>query len=124
MRTKTKDGEEYYAYGGDFGDEPNDGHFVMDGVLFSNHTPNPGLIEYSKAIEPVQVLGGSKQKVKIINRYDHVTLDHLKCEWTLVGDDFRKTGQEVKVPNGLSISSYIRSSLTAIQVSNQGRLLS
>lgn len=101
LRTKNADGEEYMAYGGDFGDEPNDGHFVMDGMLFSNHTPNPGLIEYRKAIEPVQVLGGSKHKVKIINRYDHVTLDHLKCEWTLVCDGFRKVGKEVKIPEGM-----------------------
>lgn len=89
---------------------PNDGHFVMDGVLHSDHSPNPGLIEYQKAIEPVQVISGTKDKVKIINRYDHVTLDHLKCEWTLVGDGFRKAGQEVKIPKGsftfLSLLTY------------------
>jgi beta-galactosidase len=101
LRTKTADGEEYMAYGGDFGDEPNDGNFVMDGLLFSNHTPTPGLIEYSKAIEPVQVLGGSKDKVKIINRYDFATLDHLKCEWSLVSDGSKKVGKEVKIPKGL-----------------------
>lgn len=100
MRTKTADGVEYYGYGGDFGDEPNDGHFVMDGVLNSDHTPNPGLIEYAKAIEPVQVLSGTKERVKIISRYDHTTLDHLKCEWSLVGDNFTKSGKEVKIPEG------------------------
>ncbi len=102
LRTKTADGEEYMAYGGDFGDQPNDGNFVMDGLLFSNHTPTPGLIEYSKAIEPVQVLGGSKDKVKIINRYDFATLDHLACEWSLVSDGSKKTGKEVKIPKGMS----------------------
>ncbi|CRK03658.1 hypothetical protein BN1723_020892, partial [Verticillium longisporum] len=45
------------AYGGDFGDDPNDKNFVMDGLCFSDHTPTPGLVEYKKAIEPVQVLG-------------------------------------------------------------------
>ena len=29
LLTKTKDGKEYYGYGGDFGDAPNDGNFVM-----------------------------------------------------------------------------------------------
>jgi beta-galactosidase len=101
LRTKTADGEEYYGYGGDFGDVPNDYNFVMDGLLFSDHTPTPGLIEYKKAVEPVQVLDGTQKKVKIINRYDHVTLDHLKCEWSLVGDRFRKTGQGVKIPKGM-----------------------
>jgi beta-galactosidase len=103
LRTKSAEGEEYYGYGGDFGDEPNDGHFVMDGLLFSDHTPTPGLIEYSKAIEPVQVLGGSKDKVKIINRYDFATLDHLKCEWILVSDGSKKVGKEVKIPKGVRI---------------------
>lgn len=41
------------AYGGDFGDIPNDYNFIMDGCVFSDHTPTPGLIEYAKAIEPV-----------------------------------------------------------------------
>ncbi|KAF8850106.1 hypothetical protein BDZ45DRAFT_708505 [Acephala macrosclerotiorum] len=107
LRTKTPDGVEYYGYGGDFGDEPNDGHFVLDGVLFSDHTPNPGLIEYGKAIEPVQVLGGSKDKVKIISRYDHTTLDHLKCTWCLVGDGFKKAGKEVKIPEGVQPSQIV-----------------
>lgn len=101
MKTKSKDGEEFYAYGGDFGDVPNDYNFVMDGVLFSDHTPNPGLIEYKKAIEPVQVLGGDAKKVKIISRYDHVTLDHLKCEWSLVVDGYKKAGKEVEIPKGM-----------------------
>lgn len=80
----------------------------MDGLVFSDHTPTPGLIEYKKAIEPVQVLEGTSEKVKIINRYDHVTLDHLKCEWFLVGDGFRKSGGEVQIPQGMECARRIR----------------
>jgi beta-galactosidase len=100
LKTKTKDGEEYYGYGGDFGDHPNDKNFVMDGLLFSNHTPTPGLIEHMKAVEPVQVLGISDNKVEIVNRYDHVSLDHLTCEWSLVGDGLVTSSREVKIPSG------------------------
>ena len=114
MRTKTAAGEEYYGYGGDFGDEPNDGHFVLDGLLFSDHTPTPGLIEYSKAIEPVQVLGGTKDKVKIINRYDFVTLDHLKCQWALVCDGSKTEGKEVKIPKGLLYGNVLLLLLTSV----------
>ncbi|KAL5350857.1 hypothetical protein ACLOAV_004428 [Pseudogymnoascus australis] len=80
LRTKAADGEEYYGYGGDFGDVPNDGHFVLDGLVFSDHTPTPGLTEYKKAIEPVQVLSedSTPHKIKIINRYDFATLNHIK----------------------------------------------
>lgn len=102
LRTKDRQtGEEFYAYGGDFGEEVHDGNFVMDGLCFSEHTPTPGLIEYKKAIEPVQVLGGDSHRVKIVNRYDFLTLDHLKCEWRIVGDGFEIPGKEVPVPVGI-----------------------
>lgn len=101
MRTKTAEGEEYYGYGGDFGDDPNDYNFVLDGLLTSDHKPTPGLIEYKKAIEPVQVLGGTAGSVEIINRYDLINLDHLRCHWSLVGDGFKTKGKEVKIPNSM-----------------------
>ena len=47
----TEDGEFYYAYGGDFGDLPNDGNFCVDGLVWPDRTPHTGLIEYKKAIE-------------------------------------------------------------------------
>lgn len=107
MRTKNAEGEEYYAYGGDFGDEPNDKNFVMDGLLFSDHTPTPGLLEYRKAIEPVQVIGGTAESVTIVNRYDHINLDHLKCHWTIVGDGFKEKGGEILLPNGKKTLSLL-----------------
>src|SRR4051794_36403618 len=85
LLTKDKNsGDEFYAYGGDFGEEIHDSTFVMDGLLNSNHTPNSGLIEYKKAIEPVQILEADPKKPKFINRYDFITLDHLKCHYTVV----------------------------------------
>ena len=33
IRQFTRDGEEWFAYGGDFGDEPNSGNFCIDGLL-------------------------------------------------------------------------------------------
>lgn len=45
----------FYAYGGDFGDWPNDGTFVMDGLCFSDHSPTPGLTELKKVYQPIRV---------------------------------------------------------------------
>ncbi|KAK3401572.1 glycosyl hydrolases family 2, TIM barrel domain-containing protein [Sordaria brevicollis] len=103
LRTKNADGEEYMAYGGDFRDEPNDGNFVLDGLCFSNHTPTPGLLEYQKAIEPVQTLKlENGNQVRIVNRYDFVTLDHLKCFFYYSDDepDWIET-REVNIPKGV-----------------------
>lgn len=88
IRQKTDEGVEYYAYGGDFGDVPNDGHFVCDGLIFSDRKPSPGLIEYKKVIEPVKVEATdlASGKFKFINRYDFSTLDHLRLAWSVTVD--------------------------------------
>jgi beta-galactosidase/beta-glucuronidase len=85
IRQHTAEGQEYFAYGGDFGDEPNDGNFVIDGLVFSDRTPSPGLLEYKKVIEPVkvEVLDVGRGVVRIHNRYDFITLNHLACSWSL-----------------------------------------
>ena len=101
LKAKTEAGDEFYAYGGDYGDVPNDYNFIMDGVLFSDHTPTPGLIEYCKAIEPVQVSDLIGRSFRITNRYDIVTLDHLACEGTLIGDGFKKAIGKIDIPKGL-----------------------
>lgn len=46
LLTRTHEGEEYYSYGGDFREALHDGHFIMDGLLTSQHRPRPGLLEY------------------------------------------------------------------------------
>lgn len=77
-----KNGQGFYAFGGDFGDYPNDGTFVMDGLLNSRHDPTPGLIEYKKVIEPVKlrVDGGN---VIIENHYNFLNLSHLTATYAI-----------------------------------------
>ncbi|KAL1614207.1 hypothetical protein SLS54_009925 [Diplodia seriata] len=55
LEATSPDGHKYYAYGGEFGDHPNDGKFVKDGLVRSDHSVGPGLVEYKKAIEPVHL---------------------------------------------------------------------
>ncbi|MBI3921737.1 MAG: DUF4981 domain-containing protein, partial [Armatimonadetes bacterium] len=96
IRQRTPDGREYFAYGGDFGDDPNDGNFVIDGLVFPNRKPSPGLIEYKKVIEPVKVepVDLSKGKVRLINRHDFLSLDHLHLSWSVTADgDVMQSGQ-------------------------------
>ena len=52
---KAENDEEYYAYGGDFGDFPNDGNFVIDGYVSPDRKIYPSLLEYKKAIEPIKM---------------------------------------------------------------------
>ena len=88
IRRLTSDGREYFAYGGDFGDQPNDGNFVTDGLVFPDRTPSPGLIEYKKVIEPIltEVVDALSGKVKLTNRYDFTDLSGLTLAWSLLCD--------------------------------------
>jgi len=88
IRQKTADGREYFVYGGDFGDEPNDGNFVCDGLVFPDRRPSPGLTEYKKVIEPVKVEAVNLRAglVRVINRYDFVSFDHLGVQWSVTDE--------------------------------------
>ena len=87
-KTDKETSKSYYAYGGDFGDYPNDGGFVLDGLCFSNHTPTPGLAELKKVFEPVHVeLEGSD--MLITNRYDFLETRHLNIYWKVTQLSYR-----------------------------------
>jgi beta-galactosidase/beta-glucuronidase len=89
IRRRTKKGVEWFAYGGDFGDQPNDGNFCIDGLVFPDRRPHPSLLEYKKILEPVAVeaMDLAKGRVKLRNRYDFLSLDHLEARWLLMRDD-------------------------------------
>ena len=88
VRTRNEKGEEYIAYGGDFGDKPNDANFCIDGLNFPDRIPHTGLIEYKKIIEPVHVeaVDLAAGKVRIENRYFFRSLSHLRATWRLLRD--------------------------------------
>ncbi|SCO92636.1 related to beta-galactosidase/beta-glucuronidase [Fusarium oxysporum] len=82
---KKEGNQEYYAYGGDFGDWPNDRDFVLDGLVWSDHTENPGLTEYKKVIEPVTVCQVGK-KLRIESHHDFSSLNYLSATWYLASE--------------------------------------
>lgn len=49
-----KRADEYWAYGGDFGDQPNDGHFVVNGLINPDRTPHPHYYEVQYVYQPIQ----------------------------------------------------------------------
>lgn len=78
------DGTPFFAYGGDFGDQPNDGNFVMDGLCTSAHEPGPGLLELKKVFEPIEIryhFTHEKDRLELVNRYNFLAVDHLRAEW-------------------------------------------
>jgi beta-galactosidase len=49
------DGSTRWAYGGDFGDEPNDYDFVTDGLVWPDRTPKPALREATYLNAPLRL---------------------------------------------------------------------
>lgn len=88
LRKYAENGESYFAYGGDFGDYPNDAQFLINGLVFPDRKPSPGLIEHKKVIEPVQTeaLDLKKGRVRLINRNDFLSLDYLNMSWEIKAD--------------------------------------
>ena len=89
IRTRNAEGQEYLAYGGDFGDFPNDGNFCVDGLNFPDRIPHTGLIEYKHIIQPVHIeaLDLEHGRIRIVNRHFHRSTDYLQGSWMLLQDD-------------------------------------
>ena len=47
-------GRPMYLYGGDWGDQPNDGNFCVDGLVRPDRTPHRGLAEYKNVLRPLR----------------------------------------------------------------------
>jgi len=88
IRQTTETGEKWFAYGGDFGDKPNDGNFCIDGLCYPDRRPHTGLIEYKKVIEPVRVeaVDLATGKVRIHNLYAFISLACLHGRWSVARD--------------------------------------
>ncbi|HDR2470630.1 TPA: beta-galactosidase subunit alpha [Enterobacter soli] len=67
-------GRTFYAYGGDFGDYPNNYNFCLDGLIYSDQTPGPGLREYKQVIAPVK-LAWHNGALRVENKLWFTTLD-------------------------------------------------
>lgn len=59
-------GQSFYKYGGDYGDYPNNYNFCMDGLIYPDQTPGPGLKEYKQVIAPVKIRALDEQAGKFI----------------------------------------------------------
>jgi beta-galactosidase len=95
-----ENGEKYWTYGGDYGEMgiPSDGNFNINGLVWPDRTPHPGLYEVNKVyqyvgFEPVDLINGM---VKITNKYDFTNLSEFNFEWEVVSDG--KTIQSGKIP--------------------------
>ncbi|WP_422449137.1 glycoside hydrolase family 2 TIM barrel-domain containing protein [Thermoanaerobacterium sp. DL9XJH110] len=89
VREESYEQKEYFAYGGDWGDNPNDGNFCANGLVFPDRTVQPELYEVKKvyqnvAIKAVDLVNG---QIKIENEYLFTNLNAFNVTWKLMEDD-------------------------------------
>jgi len=92
IRQTTPDGRTYHAYGGDFGDQPNDANFVCDGLVSADRQPHPALWEFKHLAQPVSITlmsthrgkSGLSAVVAVRNDHDFTSLAGLRSQWTLL----------------------------------------
>lgn len=101
IRKVTEDGLKYYAYGGDFGDFPNNSNFCCDGLVNPDRIPSPGLKEYKKIIEPIKIIEEDirKGEIRVKNLYDFITLDKFILSFKIIGDGEILSTGKIKLPS-------------------------
>jgi beta-galactosidase/beta-glucuronidase len=94
---QAEDGTVWWAYGGDFGDQPNDGPFCMNGLLAANRSPHPAAWEVKKIYQPVemQAVGLPAGRLRLHNRYRFSTLQHLKACWMITSNGIQLAAGEL-----------------------------
>jgi len=78
----------FFAYGGDFGDYPNDGAFSCDGVVAADLTPNPHATEIHHQYRNILVTpldpAAPQPRVRVLNENYFRTLTSQPYRWTLL----------------------------------------
>lgn len=81
-------GEPYWAYGGDFGDEINDGNFCINGLIWPDRTPHPAMYECKKLFQPLNVTSTdlATGKLEIFNKNFFAPIAGMTLRWEVVID--------------------------------------
>jgi beta-galactosidase/beta-glucuronidase len=81
----SEEGERYIAYGGDFGDSPNDANFCINGIIFSDRTLQPAMTEVKKVHQNISAEAVDLETgiLKVKNKYFFKTLEDYYLKWSV-----------------------------------------
>jgi beta-galactosidase len=74
---KLTPGETEFKYGGDFGDQPNDGPFCINGLIAPDRKPHPHYYEMQYVYQPLQFVQEG-DSIRIINRDYFTSIDEYE----------------------------------------------
>ncbi|WP_260343911.1 beta-galactosidase [Periweissella beninensis] len=134
---KTATGQTFYAYGGDFGDQPNDRQFSLDGLLLPDRSAKPALIEAKYCqqyylFELIKEPNGNPKQIKVTSDYVFKTVNDAVLNYQIVENgqvvDNQKINlllapQEtitVEIPDITQFSGMVYINLQVVQTGNSG----
>ncbi|MCO4250523.1 glycoside hydrolase family 2 TIM barrel-domain containing protein [Pseudarthrobacter raffinosi] len=136
IRTRTEDGTEFFAYGGDFNEVIHDGNFVMDGMVLSDSTPSPGLFEYKQIVAPIRLGfgtevphgtpsdGGARRFITVANLRHSADASDVVLQWRTEVDGIRSDSGELAIAGAsgkaLAAGDSAQLELPAFAVSGRG----
>jgi len=106
------DGKRLLAYGGDFGDQPNNNNFCCNGLVDPERHPHPHYWQAAKTQQPIRISNGSTRgTVLVTNLHEVLNADIYALEWKLLRDGVPiryGTALNADVPAGASRSLSLR----------------
>ncbi|MBW2232534.1 MAG: DUF4981 domain-containing protein, partial [Deltaproteobacteria bacterium] len=98
---KRADGRPWYAFGGHFGDQPNDANFCCNGLVGPEGVPHPGAFEHAKLAEIVRAVPVALRRglIRIENRQWFSDLSELRATWSVEIDGRRVQHGRLDLPD-------------------------
>ncbi len=117
---------EVWAYGGDFNDFPNDGEFLLNGVVSPDRKPYPSYFEAKKIMQNIRFEeGGAPNQIMVTNLFDFTNLSRFTLKWKLLQEG--KIVEEGSLPLALapkqSIGVRVPYSLSRVSEGREAQLV-
>ncbi|MGN0294434.1 MAG: glycoside hydrolase family 2 TIM barrel-domain containing protein [Lachnospiraceae bacterium] len=89
IQAKDERGHITWRYGGDFGDQPNNSNFCMDGLMRPDRVPSTGLVHYKQVIAPVkaEAVDLKEGKIRLRNLNYFRSLEDVSLRYQIMHDD-------------------------------------
>lgn len=104
-------GKTYWAYGGDFGDNPNDGNFCTNGVIFPDYSYSAKALNVKKIYQPVDFVMTDSVKgiFKVKNKLAFANLSKYAISYQVLEDGMVVSEQMLEA---LSVAGAMSKNIT------------
>ena len=111
MPVKGKTNQYYWAYGGDFGDNPNDGNFCCNGVVLPDCTPTAKSFNMKGVYQPLDILllNAEQGKFKVKNKLQQIKFSGYDTQYVISEDGIAIASGQV---TGLDLAPWDSTTIT------------